>query len=74
MADSDDRSEVIYDSGMGPLEQGGVTGASVEFQEDGTVHHTVHGEDRHFSWDSHRDGSVSGVHGRDHSKPDNRPW
>lgn len=73
MADNDsDRSGDLYDSDMGDSVRGG----SVEFDKDGSGldHHTTYGDDRHFSWDSDRDGNVSGVHGTEHDRSGNRSW
>jgi len=60
---SEDRGGDLYDSGMGD-----VRGGSVEFDkgESGLDHHVAYGDGGHFSWDTDRDGNVSGVHGRDH--------
>jgi len=43
-----------------------VKGGSVEFDKKGpgVDHHVVYGDGFHFSWDSDRQGNVSGVHGR----------
>ncbi len=75
MAGNDgDRGGDLYDSDMGD----GVTGGSVEFDTDkdgsNNDHTVVHGDDRHFSWDSDKDGNVSGTHGTEHDKSGNKPW
>lgn len=65
MSDSDsdgDSSRDLYDSDMGD----DVKGGQVTMGDDGSSHSTVYGEDRHFSWDSDKDGNVSGVHGTEH--------
>jgi len=74
MAGPGDRSGDVYDSSMGD----GVRGASVQLDRGGSGldHHVVWGEDRHFSWDTDRDGNVSGVHGRQQGDTNkhNKPW
>lgn len=70
MADSEDRGGDLYDSDMGE----GVTGGEVEFDKDGSGldHHVVHGDDRHFSWDTDKEDDVSGLHGWEHDP--RAPW
>lgn len=70
MYDPGDRSGDLYDSDMGE----DVTGGKVEFDRGGpgVDHHVVHGDDRHFSWDTDPEGEVSGVHGWQHDPRE--PW
>jgi hypothetical protein len=63
---SQDRDGDLYDSGMGS----DVTGGQVEFDKDGSGkdHHGYHGEGAHFSWDTDRNGNVSGAHETYHDR------
>lgn len=78
MPGDNDRSIDLYDSDMGPLGGDGVTGSSVGLDKGGSGqdHHVVHGKDRHFSWDTDKDGNVSGVHGRSAGETNkhDKPW
>lgn len=58
------RGDTLFDRSMGD----GVRGGSVEFGRGGpgVDHHNVYGRGFHFSWDSHPDGDVSGMHGTSH--------
>ena len=70
-----DRGGDLYDSAMGSLGPDGVRGFSIEFGEGSSPdHHVVYGDGRHFSWDTDREGNVSGVHGTTHDDSGNRPW
>ena len=74
MADPGDRDGDLYDSDMGDDVGGG--NAHFDRGESGHDHHSVFGDDRHFSWNSDRDGNVSDVHGKqagDSNKHD-RDW
>lgn len=53
------KSGDLYDSSMGD-----VKGGSVEFNKDGSGldHHNIHGDGWHRSWDTDKDGNVSGDH------------
>jgi len=70
MPDSGDRGGDLYDSDMGD----GVTGGNVGFDRSGPGfdHHVVHGDDRHFSWDTDPSEDSYGVHGREHNP--RQPW
>lgn len=70
MADNDNNGGDLYESDMGE----GVTGGSVEFNEDSSSHSNVHGDGAHFSWDTDSDGNVSGVHGTVHDNSGNERW
>lgn len=72
----------LYDSAMGPLSLDGIRGGIIQFNyrptlKDGPdcTHHSVFGEDRHFSWDEYPEGDPRNedrgprAHGRLH-KPD----
>ena len=68
----------LYDSGMGNLGPGGITGGSVEFNKDkpGIDHHVVHGDGGHFSWDKDYTKDPKGDVSRDHGwlHDPKRPW
>ncbi|MCL4352895.1 hypothetical protein M1615_00260 [Patescibacteria group bacterium] len=66
---SQDRDGDLYDSDMGK----DVSGGQVEFDKDGqgNDHHGYHSGERggaHFSWDTDRDGNVSGAHESYHDR------
>jgi hypothetical protein len=71
--DLDDVFGDLYDDDFGDDVYGGNVQFDYYRDRPGIDHHTVFGYDRHFSWDTYRDGSYyGGQHGWRHDPRE--PW